>query len=392
MEDTQGVRKLPKSHASPVKVAPFSVKKEKEEDETSTHSQPAQREEREEEVENIDADSFHGSQLQDDNDNDWRDDAFSKPFVSKIFEKLNEANKNKTEEEKALEKYSMNLLDQGMKNRRIYVIRNLIDSTLELESQVDALKRTLLSDAVRKSLKNYPHLIREVGADDVAAMWLAVAKTEQPEPYELLVSGIDRLTLLKKTESIVYQTWIMELSEIILQLQAVDFHFSDMMRIGYTLHLLGNDKRYLTIISEAKQKKWTYDMCLTKFSRTAVDIGDTARSNKAPAKPDPSSHEQNYQAGGRGRGGKGGKGGKGRHGNEKAKGETPEAEWKRKESSYQNDLKIAHRKIQCSTETERGSCANASCNYMHKSEDNKKEEQGEVKFTPAEQKDIKAPS
>ena len=366
-EDTEGGRKLPKV-ASPVKAAASSGR-DQNWDVASTTSQPTSVHKKEDEEED-DAD-----------DGSPKGDAEEFNYASHIpetrhavLESFLDRGTKQTEEEKAQEKYSMNLLDQGMKNRRIYVFYNPETKKLIIESQVDALKRTLLSDAVRKSLKNYPHLLRDVGADDVAAMWRAVAKTEQPEPYELLVSGIDRITQFKKTESMDYQTWIMELSEIILQLQAVDFPVTDMMRIGYTLHLLGKDKRYKSIIAEAKQKKWTYDLCLTKFSRAAVDLGDTARSNKAPAKPDSTSHEQNYQDGGRGRGSKQGKGGKGRQNKGKPTGATPEADWKLKEQNLRNELKQAHKKIQCTTETNRGSCANSSCNFMHKSKEEPKRE------------------
>ena len=121
--------------------------------------------------------------------------------VHSAVQELLAAKTKKTAEARTFQMYSDKLLEQGLKNRRVFVILGE-DKSLTLESPLDSLRRTLLSDAVRKSMSKYPHLLKEVGEGDVAGMWAIVAQTEQPEPYVLVVSALNRLTLHKKTSSV----------------------------------------------------------------------------------------------------------------------------------------------------------------------------------------------
>jgi len=117
-------------------------------------------------------------------------------------------------------------------------------------------------------------------------MWDTVAQLEQPEPYELLVRDIKRLTKYEKKQDVSLQAWLVGLEEIYDSLQAVQFPVTDMLRIGFLLTLLESDTRFAAIIKEAKSKRWTYAKCLTKFGRHAVLIKDTAAdsASKSPSK------------------------------------------------------------------------------------------------------------
>ena len=66
----------------------------------------------------------------------------------------------------------------------------------------------VLGKKMRESLSDFPHLLREVGEYDIAAMWNAVAQLEQPEPYEILVREIRRLVSLEKGAKTSLQAWL----------------------------------------------------------------------------------------------------------------------------------------------------------------------------------------
>ena len=87
------------------------------------------------------------------------------------------------------------------------------------------------------ALSECPHLLWDIGEYDIAAMWNAVAQLEQPEPYEILVRDIRRLTNLKKDNKTCLQAWLVKLEEIFDSLAAVEFPVTKMLRIGFTLSL-----------------------------------------------------------------------------------------------------------------------------------------------------------
>jgi hypothetical protein len=183
------------------------------------------------------------------------------------------------------------------------------------EGPVDQLRRTLFGKKMRDSLSECPHLLRDIGEYDIAAMWNAVAQLEQPEPYEILVRDIRRLTNLKKDNKTCLQAWLVKLEEIFDSLAAVEFPVTTMLRIGFTLSLLEADERYTVILKEAKTKVWSYEKILTKIGRHAVIVKDTAADSGSASSSTQPKHEQHAQdrskGKGRGNSGKGGKGGKG---------------------------------------------------------------------------------
>jgi len=212
-------------------------------------------------------------------------------------------------------KYANTLMKQGMRSRRWYVSWDTTTETMIEEGPVDRLRRTLLGKKMRESLSDFPHLLREVGEYDIAAMWNAVAQLEQPEPYEILVREIRRLVSLEKGAKTSLQAWLAQLEEIFDNLAAVEFPVNDMLRIGFTLALLESDTRYSNVLKEAKTKVWPYDKILRKLGRHAVVAKDTAAAtasdSSSTAKHEQHAHENRSSNSGKGGKGKG-KGGKGR--------------------------------------------------------------------------------
>jgi hypothetical protein len=175
-------------------------------------------------------------------------------------------------------------------------------------------------------------------------MWDTVAQLEQPEPYELLVRDIKRLTKYEKKQDVSLQAWLVGLEEIYDSLQAVQFPVTHMLRIGFLLTLLESDTRFAAIIKEAKSKRWTYAKCLTKFGRHAVLIKDTA-ADSASKSPTKKAHEQHAtdtsrKGKGRGRGKGSGRGSK----------DHTQSDDTEEVSKLKNQLKRAKAQIQCPRE------------------------------------------
>ena len=95
-----------------------------------------------------------------------------------------------SQDQLAARKYAKTLMQQGMRDRRWYVSWDKHTKSMIDEGPLDQLRRTLFGKKMRDSLSECPHLLRDIGEYDIAAMWNAVAQLEQPEPYEILVRDI----------------------------------------------------------------------------------------------------------------------------------------------------------------------------------------------------------
>jgi hypothetical protein len=193
-------------------------------------------------------------------------------------------------------------------------------------------------------------------------MWDTVAQLEQPEPYELLVRDIKRLTKYEKKQETSLQAWLVGLEEIYDSLQAVQFPVTDMLRIGFLLTLLESDTRFAAIIKEAKSKQWSYDKCLTKFGRHAVLIKDTA-ADSASKSPTKKAHEQNAtdtsrKGKGRGRGNGSGRGSK----------DQTQSDDSEEISKLKKQLKQAKAQILCPREKKGLDCDIPHCPHKHSAE------------------------
>jgi len=279
-----------------------------------------------------------------------------------IYDQLGPLASSLSTEKLAQRLYARTLMQQGMRSRRIYVRWNKNTQLYEDEGQVDQLRRTLLGKKMRDSLGECPHLLRDLGEYDIAAMWDTVAQLEQPEPYELLVRDIKRLTKYEKKQETSLQAWLVGLEEIYDSLQAVQFPVTDMLRIGFLLTLLESDTRFAAIIKEAKSKRWTYAKCLTKFGRHAVLIKDTA-ADSASKSPTKKAHEQNAtdtsrKGKGRGRGKGSGRGSK----DQTHSGDSEEI------SKLKKQLKQAKAQILCPREKKGLDCDIPHCPHQHSAE------------------------
>jgi hypothetical protein len=260
----------------------------------------------------------------------------------------------------AARKYAKTLMKQGMRDRRWYVSWDKLTQSMIDEGPLDQLRRTLFGKKMRDSLSECPHLLRDIGEYDIAAMWNAVAQLEQPEPYEILVRDIRRLTNLKKDNKTCLQAWLVKLEEIFDSLAAVEFPVTTMLRIGFTLSLLEADDRYTVILKEAKTKVWSYETILTKLGRHAVMVKDTAAdagtANTSFQKHEQHAHDRS-KGKGRGNGGKGGKGG----GSEKPS-ETEQI------TILQEQQKKDRARLMCPNEKHDGGCRkhkHKACAYKH---------------------------
>jgi len=279
-----------------------------------------------------------------------------------IIDQLGPYASSLTTEKLAQRKYARTLMQQGMRSRRIYVRWNKNTQLYEDEGQLDQLRRTLLGKKMRDSLGECPHLLRDLGEYDIAAMWDTVAQLEQPEPYELLVRDIKRLTKYEKKQEISLQAWLVGLEEIYDSLQAVQFPVTDMLRIGFLLTLLESDTRFAAIIKEAKSKRWTYAKCLTKFGRHAVLIKDTA-ADSASKSPTKKAHEQNATDTSRKGKGRGRGKGSGRGSTDQTQSEDSE-----EVSKLKKQLKQAKAQILCPREKKGLDCDIPHCPHKHSAE------------------------
>jgi hypothetical protein len=158
-----------------------------------------------------------------------------------------------------------------------------------LESDIDTQKRTVLFQAMLKSLSKYRLLTAKVIPGDCFTLFDTAVKTEEPEPRAVLVSACNRLVSCKKTADIPFQQWYNELESIYEQLATVGLDVTqipnDLFRLGFTLAAIAHDKRYDTAVESCKDKELTYDQCMIKLRHHSNDIGDLLGKNqKAPAR------------------------------------------------------------------------------------------------------------
>ena len=133
------------------------------------------------------------------------------------------------------------------------------DSLPAIESEYDSACRTFLFTHMKKSLKAYAHMTKNVVHGDCRALFNAVVLQQHPEPRQLLVSCFNQLVEHKKTLSTPFQPWIGGLNDIFNTLETVDFALESHVRLGFTMSLLGHDKRYTTILEKAQEKEWSND-------------------------------------------------------------------------------------------------------------------------------------
>ncbi len=79
------------------------------------------------------------------------------------------------------------------------------DGQLEIESEYDSESRTILFTHMKKSLKTYAHMTKDVVYGDCRALFNAVVLQQHPEPRQLLVSCFRQLVKHEKTVSQPYQ-------------------------------------------------------------------------------------------------------------------------------------------------------------------------------------------
>jgi hypothetical protein len=224
--------------------------------------------------------------------------------------------------------YTDRLIEQDL--RFVVVWVTLGDDQLPaIESEYDSACRTFLFTHMKKSLKAYAHMTKDVVHGDCRALFNAVVLQQHPEPRQLLVSCFNQLVEHKKTTSTPFQPWIGGLNDIFNTLDTVDFSLPIFVRLGFTMALLGHDKRYTAILEKAQEKEWTNEECIIHFDRTAAKITDQYKSTRIPI-PTHSANAIDTPQGGAGgkekwvrKGGKGDKGGKGGKGGKGEKGERP---------------------------------------------------------------------
>ena len=99
-----------------------------------------------------------------------------------------------------------------------------------------------------------------------------VIKAEQPEPRALLVQALQRLAEHKKTADVSYHVWYEQLEAIFDSFRAVQHEVTDELRIGQHMMLLGNDKRYKTVIDRVSRKCYNLETAKIHFEREAITL------------------------------------------------------------------------------------------------------------------------
>jgi hypothetical protein len=143
---------------------------------------------------------------------------------------------------------------------------------------------------MKKSLKAYAHMTKDVVHGDCRALFNAVILQNNPEPRQLLVRCFQQLVKHEKTAAEPYQPWVTTLHNIYNALDTVDFPLAPHVRLGFMMALLGSDKRYTPILEKAQEKEWEIEKCQIHFDRHATKLNDQINPFRIPL---PVSHSAN---------------------------------------------------------------------------------------------------
>ena len=135
---------------------------------------------------------------------------------------------------------------------------------------------------MKKSLKTYAHMTKDVVHGDCRALFNAVVLQLHPEPRQLLVSCFRQLVKHEKTAAQPYQPWVTGLNDIFNTLDTVDFSLAPHVRLGFTIALLESDKRYAPILEKAQEKEWSNEECQIHFNRHAAKLSDQIKTTRIP--------------------------------------------------------------------------------------------------------------
>ena len=211
--------------------------------------------------------------------------------------------------------YAERVLDNELKSTRVWIGINKITKLPILESDIDTQKRTVLFQAMLKSMSKYRLLTAKVIPGDCFTLFDTAVKTEEPEPRAVLVSACNRLVTCKKTADIPFQQWNNELESIYEQLATVGLDVTkipnDLFRLGFTLAAIAHDKRYDTAVESCKDKELSYDQCMIKLRHHSNDIGDLLGKTQKPTPHEANTQSNNRKGDGRNSRGRGGRGTKG---------------------------------------------------------------------------------
>jgi hypothetical protein len=185
--------------------------------------------------------------------------------------------------------YTDRIIEQDLRFVVVWVTVG-VDNQPELESDYDSECRTILFTHMKKSLKTYAHMTKDVVHGDCRALFNAVVLQHNPEPRQLLVSCFDQLVKHVKTASQPYQPWVTGLNDIFNTLDTVEFTLPPHVRLGFTMALLGSDKRYTPILERAQEKEWSNEECNIHFNRHAAKINDQISHIRIPL---PTPHSAN---------------------------------------------------------------------------------------------------
>jgi len=178
--------------------------------------------------------------------------------------------------------YTDRIIEQELKFVVVWV--TVGDNDLpEIESEYDSECRTILFTHMKKSLKAYAHMTKDVVHGDCRALFNAVVLLNNPEPHQLLVRCFKQLVKHEKTAAEPYQPWVTTLHNIFNALDTVDFPLAPHVRLGFTMALLESDKRYTPILEKAQEKEWEIEKCLIHFDRHATKLNDLIKPIRMPA-------------------------------------------------------------------------------------------------------------
>jgi hypothetical protein len=185
--------------------------------------------------------------------------------------------------------YTDRIIEQDLKFVVVWVTvgeNNLPD----IENDYDSECRTILFTHMKKSLKAYAHMTKDVVHGDCRALFNAVILQNNPEPRQLLVRCFQQLVKHEKTAAEPYQPWVTTLHNIYNALDTVDFPLAPHVRLGFMMALLGSDKRYTPILEKAQEKEWEIEKCQIHFDRHATKLNDQINPLRIPL---PVSHSAN---------------------------------------------------------------------------------------------------